>query len=113
MEQLTENSRLGNFYSLSGITTLSLCRYSKSFETCFGESSINKFLSDMMKESEYFSKVIEIRFHKPFVITKKDHDNLKIILNPRFVKNHIRRWNESIRSGSDDWKMLTICTSRI
>ena len=67
----------------------------------------------MTKESEYFSKVIEIRFHKSFVITKKDHDNLKILLNLRFVKNHIRRWNESIRSGSDDWEMSTICTSRM
>ena len=45
----------------------------------------------MTKESEYFSKVIEIRFHKSFVITKKDHDNLKILLNLGFVKYHIRR----------------------
>ena len=40
-------------------------RYSKPYKTNFGEDAIAKFLNDMIKESEYCSRVTEIEFNKP------------------------------------------------
>ena len=52
-------------------------RYSKRYKTYFGEGAIDKFFDDIIKESEYCSKVIEKEFEKPLAMTKKDHEDFK------------------------------------
>ena len=49
--------------------------YSKPYKTYFGEDAIDKFLNDWMKESEYYSKVIETEFKKPFVMAEICHED--------------------------------------
>ena len=46
-------------------------RYSKPYKTYFGEDAIDIFSNAMIKESEYCSKVIETKFHKPLIMTEK------------------------------------------
>ena len=48
-------------------------RYSKPCKTYFGEDAIDKFSNDMIKESKYYSKVIETEFNKPLNMTQKDY----------------------------------------
>ena len=50
-------------------------RYSKSCKTYFGQNAMDKFLNDMIKENEYCSKVIEIKFNKLLAMTEKDHED--------------------------------------
>ena len=73
-------------------------QYSKLYETSFGEDAIDKILDDVIKESEHYSKVIETQFNKPFVMTEKIMNVLKILLNFGFSKSIERRWSESKRS---------------
>ena len=51
-------------------------RYSKPYKTYFGEDAIDILSNAMIKESEYCSKVIETKFHKPLIMTEKDLDDL-------------------------------------
>ena len=44
-------------------------RYSKPYKTHFDEDAVNTCLNDMIKESEYCSKVIETKFDKPLIMT--------------------------------------------
>ena len=48
-------------------------RSSRPYKTYFDEGAIDKFLSDMVKDSGYCSKVIKTQFDKPRVITDKYH----------------------------------------
>ena len=66
-------------------------QYSKLYETSFGEDAIDKFLDDVIKESEHYSKVIETQFNKPLVLTEKIMNVLKILLNFGFSKSIERR----------------------
>ena len=51
-------------------------RYSKSCKSYFVQGSIDKFMiNGMIRESEYYSKVIKTTFNKPLVMTEKDHEN--------------------------------------
>ena len=52
-------------------------QYSKSYKTCFGKDAINKFLNDMIRESEYCSKIMETEFNKPFVVTERDNEDFE------------------------------------
>ena len=49
--------------------------YSKPHKTYFGEDAIDHFLNDIIKESEYYSKVIEAKFNKPLVYDQKNHED--------------------------------------
>ena len=49
--------------------------YSKPYKTYFGEDVIDKLSNDMIKESEYRSKVVETEFSKPLVLTEIDHED--------------------------------------
>ena len=40
-----------------------------------GKYAIGKFLNDMIRESKYFSKIIETEFNKPLVMSGKDHED--------------------------------------
>ena len=51
----------------------------------------------MIRESEYCSKIFETEFNKPFVVTKRDHEDLKILLNIGFLKKNMGWWSESKR----------------
>ena len=46
----------------------------------FGKDAIDNFLNDMIKESEYCSKVTETKFDKTLGLTEKDHDDLEFLL---------------------------------
>ena len=50
-------------------------QYSKWYKIYFGENAIDKFLIDVIKESEYCSKVIETEVNKPPFMTEKDHED--------------------------------------
>ena len=50
-------------------------QYSKPYKIYFGENAIDKFLIDVIKESEYCSKVIETEVNKPPFMTEKDHED--------------------------------------
>ena len=51
-------------------------RYSKSCKSYFVQGAIDKFMiNGMIRESEYYSKVIKTTFNKPLVMTEKDHEN--------------------------------------
>ena len=50
-------------------------QYSKPYKIYFGENAIHKFLIDVIKESEYCSKVIETEVNKPPFMTEKDHED--------------------------------------
>ena len=50
--------------------------YSKLYKAYFGEA-VDNFLNDVIKESEYCSKVIETEFNKPLIIIKEDHEDFK------------------------------------
>ena len=48
----------------------------------------------MIKESEYFSKVIEAEFNKPLAMTEKGrHEDLITLLNVGFVKLYVKKVN--------------------
>ena len=51
--------------------------YSKPHKTFFGKDAIDKCLNDMIKESEYCSKIIESELNKPIVMATKDHDDFE------------------------------------
>ena len=50
-------------------------QYSKPYKIYFGENAIHKFLIDVIKESEYCSKVIETEVNKPPFIIEKDNED--------------------------------------
>ena len=50
-------------------------RYSKPYKIYFGEDAIDNFLYDMIKGSEYCSKVIGTEFNEPFVMNEKVHED--------------------------------------
>ena len=60
-------------------------QYSKPDKTYFGEDAIDKFLNDMMKESEYCSKV------NLLLRVKKIMKILIVLLNVGFVKKHMKK----------------------
>ena len=66
-------------------------RYSKLYNTYCDEDTINKFLKDVIKESEYFSQVIETVFNKPLVMSETNHEDLIILLNAGFINNHMKK----------------------
>ena len=67
-------------------------RHSKLYKTYFGEDRIDKFLYDMIKESEHCSKVIETEVNKLLVISEKDHQHILIILlNAGFIEKHMKK----------------------
>ena len=43
--------------------------------TLVGEDAIDKFLNDVIKEIEYYSKITETEFNKPLVMSEKDHED--------------------------------------
>ena len=50
-------------------------RYSEPQKTFFGKDAIDKFLSDMVKESKYCSKATQAQFNKLLVRSEKDHED--------------------------------------
>ena len=42
----------------------------------------------MKRESDYCSKIIETEFNKPLAVTKRDHEDLKILLKIGFLKKN-------------------------
>ena len=50
-------------------------RYSKLYVTYFDEDAIETSFNDMIKVSEYCSKVPETKFNQPLVMNKKDHEH--------------------------------------
>ena len=65
-------------------------QYSKQCKTYFGEDDIDKFLNDMIKDSEYCSTIIETEFNKPVVMTEKDHYNFENSTKRGFVKMNMK-----------------------
>ena len=49
-------------------------KFSKSFESYFGEDDVCNFISIMIEESKYCSDVMKKHFIKEIVITKKDNE---------------------------------------
>ena len=58
-------------------------RYSKLHKTYFGESSIDKILNGMIKESEYCSRVTEREFNKALNMNENKHEDFN---------NHTKCW---------------------
>ena len=56
----------------------------KLCQTQFGEVTIEEFFNDIMKESEFCSKVIKKEFNKPLVKIKKGHEDFE---------NSTKYWN--------------------
>ena len=56
-------------------------RYSKPYKTYFGKNAIDKFLNNIIKESEYCSKTVEIEFNETIVMTKNAHEDFESSTN--------------------------------
>ena len=54
-------------------------RYGKPYKTYFGENAIEKLLNNMIKEKEYWFKVIEteLNTHDWILLAEKDHEDFK------------------------------------
>ena len=50
-----------------------------------GEDAVFNFFNSIIKESKYCSDVMRKHFHKELLMTKKDNEILKILLNVWFV----------------------------
>ena len=50
---------------------------SKPHTTYFGGNAISKLLNNMIKESEYCSKVFQTQFNRPLVLTGNYHEDFK------------------------------------
>ena len=50
-------------------------QYSRQYKTWFGEDAIDKFVNDMIEQSEYCSNVIETEFDKPLIMSEKVHED--------------------------------------
>ena len=59
-------------------------QYNKLYQTYFGKDTIDKFLNDMTKESEYCSKLIGTETNRIMKI-------LIILLNVEFIKKHMKK----------------------
>ena len=46
-----------------------------------GEDAVFNFFNSIIKESKYCSDVMRKHFHKELLMTKKDNEILKILLN--------------------------------
>ena len=46
-----------------------------------GEDAVFNFFNSIIKESKYCSDVMRKQFHKELLMTKKDNEILKILLN--------------------------------
>ena len=72
-------------------------RYSKPYKTYLSEDAIDKFLNDMIKESENCSKVIETEFNKPLVMTKKDHEDFRDSAKPWICKKAYKKGEVKVK----------------
>ena len=66
--------------------------YSKPYKFHYGEDAIERFLNDVLK-SEYGCRVIERKFSKLLVRTKRDCEDFDLInlLYVEFVKDHLKK----------------------
>ena len=72
MDQTLKNSRFSCGYKLWYVDFW----YSKLYKAYFGEA-VDNFLNDVIKASEYCSKVIETEFNKTLIIIKEDHEDFE------------------------------------
>lgn len=66
-------------------------QYSQPYKTSFGEDTIDKSFSYMIKECEYSSKVTEIEFYKPLLMIQTILKVSKTALKVGFVKQHMEK----------------------
>ena len=73
---ITQQPNIPNIVCIYGYRLICVDeRYSKLYNTYCDEDTINKFLKDVIKESEYFSQAIETVFNKPLVMSETNHED--------------------------------------
>ena len=73
---ITQQPNIPNIVCIYGYRLICVDeRYSKLYNTYCDEDTINKFLKDVIKETEYFSQVIETVFNKPLVMSETNHED--------------------------------------
>ena len=72
--------------------------YSKPYKTYLGEDAIDKFLNDLIKESEHCSKVIGTKFNKPLIMSEKDNEDFNNSTKWWVCKNPFKKvsWKQKI-----------------
>ena len=72
---------------------------SKLCKTYFGEDSIDVFLNDRIKESEYCPEVIETEFNKPLALTEKDHEDFNNSTKSRICRKAYERGKAKVKDN--------------
>ena len=60
-------------------------KFSKPFKPHLGEGAAYDFFSTMIEENKYFSDMMKKQFNKEVVITQKDNEDLRTLLNVGYV----------------------------
>ena len=86
---------------------------SKTYKSYFGEDTIKTFITDMVHENFYSSKILDKIFINLLLWLQKIMKILKVLLNAWFAENGIKKWFKIKILLPYHWKIYRFCAKQM